>query len=95
MKDGPGAFRETVEKKARRRLQARREADHGVWFGFGLFGLVGWTVAIPTVAGLALGAWIDSMYPGRYSWTIMGLLAGAIVGCVGAWRWVKQESRNE
>lgn len=88
-------FKETVEKKAQRHLKARREKDRSIWFGLGMFGLVGWTVATPTVAGLALGVWIDATYPSRFSWTIMCLLAGVLVGCIGAWRWVKREGHSE
>ena len=30
-----------------------------VWFGLGMMGLIGWSVAIPTVLGAALGLWLD------------------------------------
>ncbi len=43
-----------VGRKAQRRQLARREGRHTVWFGFGMFGLVGWAVAVPTLAG---GRW--------------------------------------
>ena len=85
-------FREEVERKLERRLRARREQDRGVWFGLGMFGLVGWTVAIPSLAGLALGLWIDATWPSRFSWPLMCLLAGVLAGCFGAWHWVRRES---
>ena len=88
-------FEEAVERKARRRMKARREKDRGIWFGLGMFGLVGWTVAIPSIIGLAIGLWIDSQTGSRYSWGLMGLLAGVLLGCIGAWRWVKRESERE
>ena len=40
---------ETVAHKAERKLKARGERQRGVWFGLGMFGLVGWAVAIPAV----------------------------------------------
>jgi ATP synthase protein I len=64
---------EKVGSKETRKIKARREKDRGVWFGLGMFGLVGWSVAIPTVIGVALGVWIDRTWPGPYSWTLMGL----------------------
>lgn len=93
-KDGedPTGFDAVIGRKAERHLRARRERDRSIWFGFGMFGLVGWTVAIPTVIGLALGIWIDSRWSSGYSWTIMGLLGGMVVGCLTAWYWVKKES---
>jgi ATP synthase protein I len=60
-----------------------------------MFGLVGWSVAIPTLIGIVLGIWIDSAWPSQYSWTLMGLIMGVIVGCLNAWYWVKRESRRD
>lgn len=84
-----------IEKKENRKLKAREEKDRGVWFGFGMFGLVGWSVAIPTLLGIALGVWIDSTYPSGYSWTLMCLFVGVVLGCMNAWYWVKKESRHD
>jgi ATP synthase protein I len=88
-------FREEITQKAERRLKAEKEKDRGIWFGLGMFGLVGWTVAIPSLIGLAIGLWIDSERPSQYSWGLMGLFAGVIFGCIGAWRWVKRESERD
>lgn len=85
---------ETVSRKAERRVNAQRKKEHSIWFGMGMFGLVGWTIAIPTVAGLALGLWIDKRWPSRFSWTLMCLVAGVAAGCLMAWRWIKEESRE-
>ena len=86
-------FRRSVEKKESRKLRARRTVDRGIWYWVGMFGLVGWSVAVPTVLGLALGRWLDSMGEthGR-SWTFTFLVLGAAVGCLTAWYWVKRES---
>lgn len=84
-----------IEKKEIRKIKARKEKDRGVWFGFGMFGLVGWSVAVPTLLGIALGVWIDSTYASRYSWTLMFLFVGVVLGCMNAWYWVKKESRRD
>ena len=85
-------FPKEVGQKEERKLRARQEGDRGVWFGFGMFGLVGWSVSIPTLIGIALGVWIDKTWPSRYSWTLMGLIIGVLIGCLNAWYWVKRES---
>ena len=41
-----------------------------------MFGLVGWTVAVPALIGVAIGLWIDSTWPSRFSWTLMLLVFG-------------------
>jgi ATP synthase protein I len=88
-------FEQEVARKAARRERAKREGDRSIWFSLGLFGLVGWAVAIPTLLGLALGIWLDSRWPGRVSWTLTFLFAGIVLGCANAWHWVKQESRDD
>jgi ATP synthase protein I len=84
-------FSATVDEKATRRLKARRSRNRGVWFGMGMFGLVGWTVAIYTILGVVLGTWIDRRWPSGYSWTLSLLLIGLGVGILNAWHWVKKE----
>lgn len=87
-------FEENIREKSKRKLKARREKQRGVWFGIGMFGLVGWSVTIPAVLFLALGIWIDSTYQGRYSWTLMLLVVGIAIGCLNAWYWIKSESQQ-
>jgi ATP synthase protein I len=82
---------ETVREKETRKLRARRRREESVWFGLGMFGLVGWSVAIPTLICLALGLWIDRTYPSRYSWTLMFLFIGVALGALNAWYWLSRE----
>ncbi len=84
-----------VGRRVDRKLRARRESRRTAWFGLGMFGLVGWSVAIPTLAGIALGLWLDARYPGRPSWTLTFLLIGVALGCLNAWYWIRQESRRD
>ena len=84
------ALSRRVGAKEARKLRARRR-QHSIWFGLGMFGLVGWSVTIPTLLGLALGLWIDATWPSPYSWTLMLLVAGILLGCWNAWFWVSQE----
>ena len=87
-------FNRKVGEKEVRKMKARSEKEQNAWFGLGMFGLVGWSVAIPTLAGIALGIWIDRRWPGPYSWTLMLLVIGVALGCLNAWHWVKKESRG-
>ena len=80
-----------VGVKAARKLRARRDAAPGVWFGLGTMGLIGWSVAVPTLLGAALGIWLDAKHPGAHPWTLALLMAGLVLGCLNAWRWVAQQ----
>lgn len=82
-----------VGRQATRKLRARRDGAPGVWFGLGMMGLIGWSVAVPTLAGAALGLWLDHRQAGAHSWTLALLMAGLTLGCLNAWHWVAKEDR--
>lgn len=86
---------EKIGSKAERKIRARGEQDRGVWFGLGMFGLVGWAVAVPALVGVLLGLWLDERFPGKPSWTLTLLFLGVGLGCVNAWYWVRRESRHD
>ncbi len=88
------SFSRHVAAQAARKLKARRNGTKSVWFGLGMSGLIGWTVVLPTLIGAALGIWVDSRYPSKYSWALMLLLLGLIIGCLNAWHWVNSEYKE-
>jgi ATP synthase protein I len=88
------AFSREVGAKAARKLKARRNSTRGVWFGLGMMGLIGWSVAIPTLLGAAIGIWLDNRHIGSHSWTLMLLIIGLVIGCLNAWHWVAKEDRE-
>lgn len=93
-RDDRTRFLRTVEVKARRK-RAARERRESVWFGLGMFGLVGWSVALPTLLGIAVGIWLDARAEDpEISWTLTGLAVGVVVGCAVAWYWIRQEAER-
>ena len=88
------AFSREVGAKAARKLRAQRHATRTVWFGLGMMGLIGWSVVVPTLLGAALGIWLDNRHPGSYSWTLMLLVIGLVIGCLNAWYWVAKEDKE-
>lgn len=93
--DGRKVLAREVAAKEDRKLRARREKRKSIWFGLGMFGLVGWSVAVPALIGTAIGLWIDSRWPSRVSWTLTLMLVGVALGCLNAWRWVHRESQAQ
>jgi ATP synthase protein I len=88
------AFIRQVGAQASRKLKARRPGAKSPWFGLGMSGLVGWSVSIPALLGAMLGVRVDRRYPSAYSWTLMLLLLGLIIGCFNAWHWLASERRQ-
>lgn len=83
-------------ESAARRLQASREAPPpSPLAGLGTFGMIGWSVAVPTVGGVFLGLWLDRVAPQNFSWTVALLLGGAVIGSVIAWRWTAREGGQD
>lgn len=87
-------FSRRIGAKETRKLRAQRYRHHGVWFGLGSIGVIGWSVALPAVLGAVLGIWLDQRYPGKRSWTLMLLVIGLALGCWNAARWVAREQRE-
>jgi ATP synthase protein I len=89
-RDEPPFVRE-VRRQAERSARRKRL---GFWRGVAVIGAVGWTVALPAVAGAELGRWLDArvaMHP--FSWTLCLLLLGLALGCAAAWRQVERATR--
>ena len=87
-------FSRRVGADEARKLKAQRRAKRSIWFGFGMSGLIGWSVAVPTLLGAGLGLWIDKHHPGAHSWTLMLLVIGLVIGCWNAWHWVAKEEKK-
>ena len=87
-------FQRQIASKSDRKIKARKEAKN-IWFGLGMFGMVGWSVAIPSLLGIGLGIWIDTHTQSKYSWTLMLLVIGVALGCFNAWYWISKESQSD
>lgn len=87
-------FAGRIGRHSNRKMWARGEKRSGLWHGLGMFGLVGWSVSVPALLLTALGIWIDSHFKGSYSWTLMLLIIGIVIGCFNAWYWIRRESEN-
>lgn len=83
-----------VGAKANRKLKAQQNTTFGIWRGLGAMGLVGWSVAVPTIIGAMAGIWIDKYYPGTHAWTLSLLVAGLSIGCMNAWHWIDKEDKE-
>jgi ATP synthase protein I len=86
-------FVKNVENKVTRKLKALNHPGQSVWMGLSAMGIVGWSVAVPTLAGLFLGLWLDKHYQMGFSWTLNLLIVGIVLGCFSAWHWVSKEAK--
>jgi len=84
-------FFQQVAEKETRKLKSQQEKKESALMGFGMFGMIGWSVAVPVLLGTALGIWLDKRYPQSFSWTLTCLISGLIMGCVIAWNWINTD----
>jgi ATP synthase protein I len=87
-------FSDYIAEKEKRKQNALRENTGSVWSGLGMFGMVGWSVAVPTLLGAALGIWLDKKNHQSFSWTLTCLMVGLVAGSAIAWSWVNKEDKG-
>ena len=75
-----GALRKDSARFARREPSART-----FWRSLGVLGMVGWPIALASIAGVLLGRWFDSRWQTRPQFTLLFLLIGVAIGCYAAW----------
>lgn len=71
---------EDIARHAKRMKTTRDHPRPSPLRGFGTFGMIGWSIAVPTVGGAFLGLWLDRIAPQRFSWTIALILGGVVLG---------------
>ena len=59
--------------------------------GIGTFGMIGWSIVVPTVGGAFLGLWLDRAAPQTFSWALALILAGVAIGSFIAAAWINKE----
>ncbi len=87
-KDRPA---ELIRHTTERMQRARRGPGASPLRGLGAFGMIGWSIAVPTVGGAFLGLWLNRVAPQDFSWPIALILGGAAIGGMIAWGWVSKE----
>jgi len=80
-----------IGRRAARKQAARDNPGPSPMRGIGVFGVIGWSIAVPTVGGAFLGLWLDRAYPQNFSWTIALILGGVVIGGALAWAWINEE----
>lgn len=85
---------EKIQRRAEQLQHARNHPPTSPLRGFGTFGMIGWTVATPTVGGALIGLWLDERIPQPFSWTLALLLGGIALGIFMAWGWMVRENRD-
>ncbi|SFA69058.1 ATP synthase protein I [Poseidonocella pacifica] len=95
MSPDPDKPAEDIARHAARMKSARDHPGPSPLRGIGTFGMIGWSIAVPTVGGAFLGLWLDRVAPQVFSWTIALILGGVVIGAFIAAAWVNKEGDGE
>ncbi|HIJ62707.1 MAG TPA: ATPase F0F1 [Rhodospirillaceae bacterium] len=84
----PERLDHSVRLRRLRQEQGRRDGERTIAGNLALIGVLGWTVVLPTLAGIFAGRWLDQHLPGpsRLFWTLGLLVAGLALGCHLGWK---------
>ena len=86
---------EQIGRHARQMKSRRDHPGPSPLRGIGTFGMIGWSIAVPTVGGAFMGIWLDSKVPQGFSWTVALILGGVVLGAFIAAAWINKEGGDE
>lgn len=86
---------EDIGRQAKRMQSHRDDPGPSPLRGIGTFGMIGWSIAVPTVGGAFLGLWLDRVAPQAFSWTLALILGGVVIGGFIAAAWINKEGSNK
>jgi len=70
----------------RGRRASRDEGERSLAQNLAMIGVLGWTIVLPGLLGVAIGRWIDGALGGGIVFTAALLFAGIAAGSALAWR---------
>jgi len=75
-----------VRMRQARRARWQREGERSMGQNLAMIGALGWTIVLPTLAGIFVGRWLDRYFNMGIFWTLGLLVAGLALGCTLAWK---------
>lgn len=95
MKEKHDRSAEDIGNQAKRIKYARDNPGPSPLRGISTFGMVGWSIVVPTVGGAFIGLWLDRVAPQKFSWTVALILGGIVLGSLIAWEWIAKEGDSK
>ena len=87
----PERLDEAVRRRRERSARWQREGERSLGRNLAMIGALGWTIVVPTLAGIFFGRWLDRQFDSGIFWTLGLLVLGLALGCALAWKRIGRE----
>ena len=84
-------LQQAVRTRQERHERWQREGERSLGRNLAMIGALGWTIVLPTLAGIFAGRWLDRSFASGVFWTLGLLVAGLVIGCTLAWKRMHSE----
>lgn len=82
---------EAVRKRRERRARWQQEGERPLAQNLAMIGALGWMIVAPTLLGIFVGRWLDSVFRMGVFWTLGLLVLGLAGGCALAWQRIHRD----
>lgn len=87
--------RDAARRAAERHARGQCDPEPSLGSRLAQIGVLGWTIVVPTLIGVALGRWLDRLFGTRVFFSAPLLMIGAAFGLWSAWKWMHRQQRND
>ncbi|HTH60823.1 MAG TPA: AtpZ/AtpI family protein [Paraburkholderia sp.] len=87
----PDRMARAAQDAAGRDARGREEPEPSLGSRLGQIGILGWTIVLPTLGGLAIGRVLDRIFGTRVFFSAPLLMLGAAAGLGLAWKWMRRQ----
>ena len=90
----PDHMARAARDAAHREASGRAQPEPSLGSRLGQIGILGWTIVLPTLAGVAIGRVLDRMFGSGVFFSAPLLMIGAAAGLWFAWKWMHRQERS-
>ena len=84
-------LRKAVHLRDERSERWKKEGERSLWQNLSMVGALGWLIVTPTLLGVLLGRWLDSLFEEGIFFSGALIFLGIALGCYLAWQRVSKE----
>ncbi|MBS1164551.1 MAG: F0F1-ATPase subunit family protein [Proteobacteria bacterium] len=87
-KDRQDRLAEAARQAEKRRREGLATPEPSLGARLGQIGVLGWTIVVPMLIGVAIGRWLDRTLGTGVFFSAPLIMIGAAIGFWSAWKWM-------